>query len=317
MNKSEYITLLASSQQIDSDNISGLAALVDAHPYFQSARALWLKGLKSKGSFRYNDVLKVTAAHTANRDVLFQYITSETFAQNEISRQVLKHNLATNEMEVIIAEDVSERVSVALNKEMKAELKKAEAILDPALFEKKAAEVQQILDSATIDLRSGDSKENKTRKNDTSTALSNQRRHTKRNIELDQPLEFKQKDMHSFSEWLKLSQAKPIEREKIVRDKTPEKKKEVRLSRLERIDSFIAKPIKLKPPAKNTPQKNLAEPFTKSSDSLMTETLARVYIQQKNYKKAIQAYKILILRNPEKSGFFADQIRAVKKLIKE
>jgi lipopolysaccharide biosynthesis regulator YciM len=47
----------------------------------------------------------------------------------------------------------------------------------------------------------------------------------------------------------------------------------------------------------------------------MTETLARVYLQQKNYKKAIQAYKILILKNPEKSGFFADQIRAVEKLI--
>ena len=46
----------------------------------------------------------------------------------------------------------------------------------------------------------------------------------------------------------------------------------------------------------------------------MTETLARVYLEQKNYKKAIQAYKILILKNPEKSGFFADQIRAIEKL---
>lgn len=49
--------------------------------------------------------------------------------------------------------------------------------------------------------------------------------------------------------------------------------------------------------------------------SLMTETLARVYLQQKNYKKAIQAYKILILKNPEKSGYFADKIRAIEKLI--
>ena len=46
----------------------------------------------------------------------------------------------------------------------------------------------------------------------------------------------------------------------------------------------------------------------------MTETLARVYLQQKNYKKALQAYHILILNYPEKSGFFADQIRAIKKL---
>ena len=49
----------------------------------------------------------------------------------------------------------------------------------------------------------------------------------------------------------------------------------------------------------------------------MTETLAKVYLQQKNYKKAIQAYKILILKNPKKSGFFADQIHAIQNLIKE
>ena len=47
----------------------------------------------------------------------------------------------------------------------------------------------------------------------------------------------------------------------------------------------------------------------------MTETLAKVYLQQKNYKKALQAYTILSLKYPEKSGFFADQIRAIKKLI--
>ena len=46
----------------------------------------------------------------------------------------------------------------------------------------------------------------------------------------------------------------------------------------------------------------------------MTVTLARVYLELQNYKKAIQAYKILILKNPEKSGFFADQIRAIEKL---
>ena len=49
---------------------------------------------------------------------------------------------------------------------------------------------------------------------------------------------------------------------------------------------------------------------------LMTETLAKVYLEQKKYKKAIQAFKILSLKYPEKSSFFADQIQAVKKLQK-
>ena len=50
------------------------------------------------------------------------------------------------------------------------------------------------------------------------------------------------------------------------------------------------------------------------NDGLMTETLARIYLEQKNYDKAIQSYKILSLKYPEKSGFFADQIKAVKQL---
>jgi hypothetical protein len=44
----------------------------------------------------------------------------------------------------------------------------------------------------------------------------------------------------------------------------------------------------------------------------MTETLAKVYLQQKKYDNAIKAYEILSLKYPEKSGFFADRIKAIK-----
>ena len=44
----------------------------------------------------------------------------------------------------------------------------------------------------------------------------------------------------------------------------------------------------------------------------MTETLARVYLEQKKYSKAIQAYEILILKYPEKSTFFANRISDIK-----
>ncbi len=47
---------------------------------------------------------------------------------------------------------------------------------------------------------------------------------------------------------------------------------------------------------------------------LMTETLAQLYVEQKKYNKAIEAYEILILKNPEKSSIFADQIQKLKNL---
>ena len=48
----------------------------------------------------------------------------------------------------------------------------------------------------------------------------------------------------------------------------------------------------------------------------MTETLAKVYINQGKYEDALKAYKILCLKYPEKISLFADQIKIIKKQIK-
>ena len=45
----------------------------------------------------------------------------------------------------------------------------------------------------------------------------------------------------------------------------------------------------------------------------VTETLAEIYFNQRVFDKAIKAYEILSLKYPEKSSFFADRIRAIKK----
>lgn len=50
-------------------------------------------------------------------------------------------------------------------------------------------------------------------------------------------------------------------------------------------------------------------------DSFFTETLARIYIKQKRYEKALQIIKNLNLKYPEKNVYFADQIRFLEKLI--
>ena len=47
---------------------------------------------------------------------------------------------------------------------------------------------------------------------------------------------------------------------------------------------------------------------------LMTETLAKLYVEQKLYSKAIKAYQILSEKHPEKEAHFAEQINYVKDL---
>ena len=46
-----------------------------------------------------------------------------------------------------------------------------------------------------------------------------------------------------------------------------------------------------------------------------TETLARIYIKQGRYEKALEIIKRLNLNIPKKNAYFADQIRFLDKLI--
>ena len=62
----------------------------------------------------------------------------------------------------------------------------------------------------------------------------------------------------------------------------------------------------------------IGESIKKSADDndyLTTETLAKIYVDQEHYKRAIQTYEILCLKYPKKSGFFADQIQKIKNKI--
>ena len=81
--------------------------------------------------------------------------------------------------------------------------------------------------------------------------------------------------------------------------------------KVELIEKFIQKNPKIQPISKD---RNISILTTqeKQDSSLMTETLAKVYLEQNKYENAIQAYRILSLKYPEKSGFFANQIKRIQ-----
>jgi len=296
MNTTDFIQLLQQPKELNSQQIGAVRSVIDEFPFFQSARAIYLKGLKNKGSFKYNQELKTTAAYTTDRSVLFDYITSDEFLQNEISQHIKQNFAHLKDIQTHDIQDISVNKSMIIDDALRQHIRDTKPILDPALFEAKEIEsVSEILKVDTLEIEKS----------------------PEETLEIGKPLEFDKSEMHSFSEWLKITSFKPIIRQEDEVESESEDSEEPKSEKFKLVDQFIATNPKMPQISSEGSQKNIAKEQMIQTESLMTETLARIYLEQKNYEKAIQAYNILSLKYPEKSGFFADQIQAVKQLQKQ
>ena len=232
MNIEIYTNLISNPDILKDHQTSELKKIIKEYPYFQSARALYLKGLKNQESFRYNNELKITAAFTSDRTVLFDFITSSSFENTADIHQQISQKIAQQDV----------------------------------------FGFQEILPNI------------------------------KEELALGTPISFSKNETHSFEQWLQISVQKPIRREEL---ETKKINKELI------IDRFIENNPKIVS-LKNDEKITVSIPKNKSDTSLMTETLAKVYLEQKKFSNAIRAYEILSLKYPEKSGFFADQIKKIK-----
>jgi tetratricopeptide (TPR) repeat protein len=285
LNVTEYLYLINNPNAVNDTQTLALEKIVAEFPFFQSARALRLKGLHNQDSFRYNYDLKITAAHTTDRSVLFDFITSDTFTTfhknlyHEKTAEI--HDILVIESKIVPEEQKKSPEINPLEQSILTSIKEATPIAE------KEMEIE--IEEPTIES-------------------------TEEKLEIGKPLDFSKAETHSFQEWLQLSKIQPIERAETPSNKEEsseidlEKKKKTEL-----IDKFIEASPKIPPVRQDsvTP-KVIFEPSKEETSNLMTETLARVYLEQKKYQKAIQAYEILILKYPEKSSFFVNRISDIK-----
>ncbi|MDD4148418.1 MAG: hypothetical protein PHE33_00140 [Bacteroidales bacterium] len=96
-----------------------------------------------------------------------------------------------------------------------------------------------------------------------------------------------------------------------------EKKQITKEKKNEMIDKFIAADPRIVAQKNYTPNDAFATDTALSdSDELFSETLAKIYISQGHFDKAILTYEKLCLKYPEKSIYFVGQIEKTKELIK-
>jgi len=303
MNVQDFTYLLQNPDEVVSPvQTNQLEDVLSEYPYFQAARAMHLKGLKNLNSFKYNNALKLTAAYTADRDILFDFITSVDFLQNTIADSILGKSTTLNDTPTISEEIVSEfNKDSALIEESDDEplprtVKDADNILDPSLFSSKDPKIDQ--------------------------SISENKKKAEETLEIGKPLNFTKKEKYSFGEWLQLTSHKPAKPKTNQKEATntevkpTPKQDKLKKKKFDLIDKFIETNPKIVP-KENTVKVTIKDSLSFDKNELMTATLAKVYLEQKKYKKAIQAYKILSLKYPEKSSFFADRIKAVEKIQQE
>lgn len=82
------------------------------------------------------------------------------------------------------------------------------------------------------------------------------------------------------------------------------------------IENFLKNDPQISPPkAEQIDNENKAKKSAEDHNDLVSETLAKIYIEQMLYHKAIDTYQKLSLKFPEKSRYFADLIQSLEKKI--
>lgn len=119
----------------------------------------------------------------------------------------------------------------------------------------------------------------------------------------------------SFNDWLQKLNKKnePIDAPEEVSSEQQEEKRE----KWQRVDAFLQKLPEITPPRRPMLDERPSSPVAFSKEplddnELITETLARLYVDQGLIDKAIEAYEILQLNIPEKSQLFKRQIQSLR-----
>ncbi|MGM0376012.1 MAG: hypothetical protein ACQEQ0_04515 [Bacteroidota bacterium] len=79
MNRTRLIELLSAPEKLNEDTLDALKEALDAYPFFQAGRMLWIKNLHKLDHIRYNSELKLAAAFIPDRSRLF-FLINDLFS---------------------------------------------------------------------------------------------------------------------------------------------------------------------------------------------------------------------------------------------
>ncbi|MCU0461124.1 MAG: tetratricopeptide repeat-containing protein [Bacteroidales bacterium] len=295
MNRNDFLRMIESSGPADRATISEVSELINIFPYFQSAYLLLLKGLQNTSDVKFENQLRTSAMHIADREVLY-YLLRQKPEANEITEKEIPQpvpvTVDTTDSQQVVIESArnSEDFINEIEKESISEEPDDAAVDQNVLISEEIYEEEYDAAIIIIDGETG-SIEEKITYLDPGFSVP----------ELSDLLELEPEEKNS-------TPTAP------VKESVSQKQLQSAL-----IDKFIIANPRIEPKREKTetPNIDISTPYVEERGGFVTETLARIYINQGYYSKAIDIYERLCLKFPEKSSYFASQIEKVKEVLKK
>ena len=340
MIQERILDLFKKPQSIQYEDLALLQMEISKYPFMQSLRAIYLYGNQVFNDENYPNCLSQTAAYTTDKKILYQFIQKTTIVEeNQPTDNQYVENIqleTENEETTIIEENQhtenqyienkkkeEEKLNYSINFDNQSDdilpkiknipQKKSEYIPNNPTHNKHEEEIKKLIAEVEAKIAQKRAEQQKLKQEaSTNTTTS----------KVEEPISNVPHFVNTWQYWLNTEKPSIKTDEKIQSTIIPNndpstediKKTDENIHiedvKIKTINTFIEnnpKIQRLKTDTEYTPKE-------KSDDisHLMTETLANLYFEQRLYTKAIQAYKILSEKSPEKKEIFEARITMIK-----
>jgi hypothetical protein len=309
MNRNDFLNMIEDTIPVNRQMIGEVNDLIDIFPYFQSAHMLLLKGLYNNADVKFENQLKKSAIHIGDREVLYWLLKTKTSPETERTdvKQVidLKQEVVSDTQQTVIE---SAKNSDFLIRDIEKDS-----------GETKSSENQDTLsqspDHSVLIATEPDANES----SGVIFLLEEDNPTSEEKIFFMDP-GFSVEERSDLLELDSSENNLTVSPGNVTSTESPESyEKNKKQLQSELIDRFIIANPRIEPQRDKTyvPNDEISKHFVEDGESLVTETLAKIYVSQGYYSKAMDIYEKLSLKFPEKSSYFASQIEKVKEFIKK
>lgn len=316
MNREEFIQFMNHPELLDKSSVDEMRELIDEFPYFQSGHLLYLKNLRLLDNIRFPSQLKVSAAYITDREVLYHLLkeqratppAAEKESETKAAAPETPQEPSHEELMILIDEDqeITPHEMESSDPQRKGKVENTGSGSNQA--NRRGAMSDLLNFEYTRDIEDQQQPEEKE-----PTGIHEKKPNSKEYpIQRTSGTDITSTERFSFAAWLDHMQ------EKTIHDKdemtSPAASRDTAKDEL--IDKFLSSdPRIISSDEPDEKQEDISVPSVTEDEGLISDTLARIYVKQGYYSKAIFTYEKLSLKFPEKSSYFANQIEKIQQLI--